>query len=71
MGSRDTYKVSLHCARCGTSGVAHWSEWDRPTVYSGTGRRLDGLTLGFSEGPPKVQGGDPTIICEKCRVEVN
>ncbi len=71
MGTRDRYSFKLCCIACGAEGSAYWSEWDRPTAYSGTGRRLDEVSDGFVEGPPKKAGGDPTILCSKCGIEAN
>lgn len=68
MGTRDHYRVSLKCIVCGRSGTAHWSEWDRPTVYSGNGRRLESVSDGFIVGSDIDKSGDPQILCAECGV---
>jgi hypothetical protein len=63
MGSRDEYMVSLRCLCCGKEGVAHLSEYDPPSIYSGNGRTLDALTDGFTRGPGTRPDGSPTTLC--------
>ncbi len=67
MGSRDRYTIAISCLQCGKQGTAYWSEWDIPTIYSGSGKRLDSVSEGFvmvldSQGK---QG----ILCATCRVQ--
>ncbi len=71
MGSRDKYTTPLACSKCGTKGTAWWSEWDRPTIYSGTGLRLEGLSEGFIEGSTSKNGGKPTILCAHCKTAIS
>jgi hypothetical protein len=68
MGSREHYNVRVTCPSCGRSGTASWSEWDRPTPYSGTGRRLESVPPGFIVGSEKDKDGDPSLVCEACGV---
>lgn len=41
MSARDAYTIDVRCPRCGRTGVAEVSEHERPSVYSGLGRRVD------------------------------
>lgn len=68
MGSREQYCVKVTCPACGNSGTAHWSEWDRPSIYSGTGRRLESVPDGFVVGTETDKDGDPSIVCATCGV---
>lgn len=70
MSSRDRYTVPLHCIACGKTGTAHWSEWDRPTQYSGLGRQVDAVTEGFAIVPSTMPRQGSEIRCTDCGVEV-
>ena len=70
MSARDKYSFNITCPQCGNTGRADWSEYDRPSIYSGNGRRLDDLSDGFARGTEKDADGDPTIICTTCEITV-
>lgn len=69
MGTRDHYTQRLHCLVCGRTGTAWWSERDRPSIYTGTGRTLDRVSDGFKIVPSPTNKGDSQAHCVECGVE--
>ena len=69
MGGRDRWTSTLTCPKCNKKGEVQWSEWEIPSMYSGSGRTLDGLSEGFIEGTGDDSAGFKKILCSDCLVE--
>lgn len=70
MSSREQFSVELRCPVCGKTGTAHWSEWERPTKYSGLGRQIEDITKGFVVVPAATSRSQPSVRCAKCDIVV-
>jgi hypothetical protein len=55
-------RISLHCRKCGASGVAIW---ENPAAELSPDRKLLSLSTGFYQRP-LVGVGLPEIICDHC-----
>lgn len=67
---RDQYHFDIRCQSCGKTGRIDMSEWNRPTVESGTGRRIDALSEGFRRAAGAGDEGFPKVFCATCKVEI-
>ncbi len=68
MSARDHYSTAVKSPRCGKRCEIHWSEHERPSAYSGNGRRLEFVPPGFFRGTHKDAEGDPEILCADCLI---
>lgn len=66
MSARDEYKITVRCPHCGNTGVAAVSEYERPSLYSGIGRRVDKAPPGFRDD--RGDGSDFRLSCIPCGV---
>lgn len=69
MSANDVWTYEIQCPGCGHRGKITWSEFARPSIYSGTGRTLKALSEGFRGSREKDPEGDPRVICLHCLSE--
>lgn len=69
MSALDRYSLPVHCLVCGLTGTSWWTEKERPSQYTGTGRTLDLVSDGFKIVPPKDKKSDPQVHCVPCNIE--
>ena len=69
MSAKEVYTYDIRCPDCDMQGTVTWSEYKRPTLYSGHGRHLKEISKGFLPSATKDIQGDPRIICIECLCE--
>lgn len=69
MSARDKWKVEILCPTCEQRGEAWLSEFDKPSLYSGRGSRIDQLPSGFTQLSQRDKEGFPYLSCCNCKTE--